>query len=70
MEKLNAFESSNIAEIAYDASAQVLQVIFHNGSSYQYFDVPDHIWEQFKVAGSKGIFLNSSIKGQFRYSKV
>lgn len=70
MEKLTAFESSNIAEIAYDASAQVLQVIFHNGSSYQYIDVPDHIWEQFKVAGSKGIFLNSSIKGQFRYSKV
>lgn len=70
MEVFSAFESSNIAEIAYDGSALILQVTFHNGSRYQYFDVSDHIWQEIKVADSKGIYLNSKIKGQFRYSKV
>ena len=70
MEVFSGFDSSNIAEIAYDASTQILQVTFHNGSTYQYFDVPDHIWEAFKIADSKGIYLNSTIKGQYRYSKV
>jgi len=70
MEVFSAFESSNIAEIAYDGPNQILQVTFHNGSRYQYFDVPDHIWEEIKVANSKGVYLNSKIKGQFRYSKV
>lgn len=70
MEVFSGFDSSNIAEIAYDGPSQILQVTFHNASIYQYFDVPDHIWQAFKIADSKGIYLNSTIKGQFRYSKV
>jgi len=45
METYHAFESSNIASLKYDAKTLTLQVSFHNSSDYQYFDVPQHIWE-------------------------
>lgn len=69
-ETYNSFESSNIAEIRYDDSSLTLEVSFHNGGVYQYFDVPSHIWESFKTAESQGKFLHQSIKGTYRYSKV
>ena len=70
METFDAFESSNIASLKYDAETLTLQVSFHNGSDYQYFDVPQQTWEAMKLAESKGVFLNSEIKGTYRYSKV
>ena len=70
MEIVNNFESSNISEIRYESSTSTLEVEFQNGGNYQYFDVPEHIWEAFKAADSKGQFLSQNIKGQYRYSKV
>ena len=64
------FTSSNIASLRYDTDSYTLEVTFHGGGVYHYFDVPEHIWEAIKVAPSQGVYLNSQIKGHFRYSKV
>lgn len=64
------FSSSNIASIRYDAEQLTLEVAFHNGGIYQYYDVPSHVANDFKAAGSKGTYLASDIKGRYRYSKV
>lgn len=63
-------DSTNISEIGYDAETFTLEVCFNNGRVYQYFDVPQHVWEAFKSSASKGQFLNSEIKGRFRYARV
>ena len=70
MEIVSNFESSNVSEIGYENSTLTLEVKFHNGGVYQYFDVPQHIWEAFKAADSKGKFLAHNIKGHYRYAKV
>lgn len=70
MEYFSAFTSSNVARIGYDNVAGILEVTFHNGSTYHYYDVPQHIWESFKAAPSQGQFLNSQVKGYYRYSRV
>jgi hypothetical protein len=70
MEHFSAFESSNISLISYDASTETLQITFHNGSVYQYFDVPSNKWEEFKHADSKGKFLHQQIKNQHRFVKM
>ncbi len=70
MENFSAFESSNISLLSYDESTQTLQVTFHNGVSYQYFDVSANKWDEFKKADSKGQFLNQHIKNQHRFVKV
>ena len=32
--------SSNILELGYDEESRILEVVFHSGNVYQYFDVP------------------------------
>lgn len=69
-EQFENFNSSNISEIRYNSETQVLEVTFHNGGIYEYYDVPDYIASAMKQAPSKGQFLSSNIKGHYRYSKV
>lgn len=70
MEYFSAFDSSNVSKIGYEKSSSTLEVEFKNGGTYHYYDVPEHIWEAFKGANSKGQFIHQNLKGQFRYSKV
>ena len=62
--------SSNIAEIGYDEDRRVLEVLFHSGSVYQYFDVPPQIFGELRQASSIGQYVNSNIKGVYRYARV
>ena len=69
-ESFDNFTSSNIAGLRYEDATMTLEVSFNSGGVYQYFDVPAHVWEGFKTAGSQGKYLASDIKGRYRYSKV
>ncbi len=62
--------SSNIASIGYDANSQTLEIEFLNGGVYQYFDVPQHVFDELMSANSHGQYLAQNIKGHYRYSKV
>lgn len=63
-------ESSNIESIGYDSNSQTLEIEFLNGSIYQYFDVPQHIFDELMSADSHGKYLEANIKGHYKYSKV
>ena len=63
-------ESSNIESIGYDSSSQTLEIEFLNGSIYQYFDIPQYIYDGLIGADSHGKYLADNIKGRYRYSKV
>ena len=62
--------SSNIAEVGYDVGTQTLEVLFHNGNIYQYFDVPEKVYDGLVAASSVGAFFNSQIKGVYRFAKT
>lgn len=62
-------QSSNVAGFSYDVGNQVLTVEFNSGSRYDYYDVPEHIFEGMKTADSKGKYLNAEIKGHYRYAR-
>lgn len=62
--------SSNISSIGYDVDSQTLEIEFLNGSVYQYFDIPQHVYSGIMNAGSHGEYLAQNIKGAYRYSKV
>ena len=63
-------ESSNIAGFGYDSEAQVLTVEFKQGGRYNYYDVPETVYEQMKTAPSKGQYLAQNIKGRYRYARI
>lgn len=62
--------SSNIAAVGYDSATETLEVEFLSGSVYQYYNVPQNMYDQLMSAGSKGRFLNTYIKNGYPYSRV
>ena len=66
-----AVQSSSVAEVGYDPSAQILEVLFLNGHLYQYFDVPAPIYNEMIGSESVGKYLNSNvIRGGYRYARL
>jgi len=63
-------ESSTIAAFDYIKERKMLIVEFKNGGRYNYYDVPETIFERMKVAPSKGQFLAQNVKGIYRYARA
>lgn len=63
-------DSSNIARYRYDQNAHVLSVEFKKGGTYNYYDVPQNIFDQMKAATSTGQFLAQNVKGVYRYARA
>ena len=62
-------QSSNVSGFSYEESNQVLTVEFNSGSRYDYYDVPQHVFDGMNSADSKGKYLNAEIKGHYRYAR-
>ena len=62
--------SSNIAAIGYDPATETLEIAFLSGAIYQYYNVPENMYDQLMREGSKGRFLNAYIKNAYPYSRV
>lgn len=62
--------SSNIASVGYEDSNRTLEIEFHSGAVYQYFDVPGAVFDGLMAAASKGGFFHAQIRGTYRYAPV
>lgn len=69
MERIRV-SSSNVRAVGYDPEEQILEVEFHSGSIYHYFNVPEHKYVGLMRASSKGGYLNDHIKNIYRYRQV
>ena len=55
-------ESSNLASIGYDAENEILEIEFNHGGVYQYFDVPENVYDELMDADSHGQYFDRNIK--------
>jgi len=62
--------SSNLRSIGYDLKSQTLEIEFHDGSVYQYFGVPESIYNALMSASSHGSFFHRHIKDRFGWAKI
>lgn len=62
--------SSNLSRMRYDEKTNTLEIEFHGGRVYQYFDVPLHVYEGLITADSHGKFFGDQIKGHYRFTRV
>lgn len=63
--------SSNIASIGYDSDSMILEIEFLRGAVYQYYDVPQSIYDGLMAADSHGKYFAAYIKkGGYRYVRV
>lgn len=61
--------SSNLVAVGYDSSSSTLRIQFHNGT-YDYYNVPSHIYHGLMNAGSKGGYHAAYIKDVYRYKRL
>lgn len=54
--------SSNLASIGYDAANEILEIAFNHGGVYQYFDVPENVYDELMNADSHGQYFDRNIK--------
>lgn len=66
----DAVSSSNIMSVGYDSGSETMEIEFKGGTVYQYYNVSEHLYEQFKSASSKGQFFNIYIKNSVPFSRV
>jgi hypothetical protein len=59
-----------VAEIGYDNTSRTLEVQFKTGTVYQYFDVPQQVYNELIHASSIGGYINANLKGHFRYARA
>jgi hypothetical protein len=63
-------ESSNLKSIGYREDSALLEVEFHSGAVYQYFQVPEAVYLDLMAAESLGSYFSKNIKGKYSYEKI
>jgi hypothetical protein len=63
--------SSMIVSMGYEATTGVLEIEFRKGGAvWQYFDVPELVWNEFQAAASQGTYWHQNIKNRYREARV
>ena len=65
-----AVDSTTLAWVGYAPDQGVLELGFHTGSVYAYFEVPLHTYQELLRADSKGRYFNLNIRNRFRVQPV
>lgn len=65
--KLNEVVSSSIKSIGYGGDTLVIEYI--GGAQYEYYGVPQGVYDELVKAESKGRFVNRNIKGKYKFQK-
>lgn len=63
-------DSSNLASIGYDSNSLILEIEFNHGGVYQYFDVPENVYEELMNADSHGVYFSANIRNDYQYKKI
>ena len=66
----DAVSSSNIMSAGYDPDSETLEIEFKGGAVYQYYNVSQHLYDEFQSAPSKGQFFHIYIKDSLPFSRV
>jgi KTSC domain len=61
-----AVDSTTLAWVRYSPEACLLQLGFHTGEVYAYFEVPMQTYQELLRAPSKGRYFNLHIRNHFR----
>ncbi|MBQ2804139.1 MAG: KTSC domain-containing protein [Lachnospiraceae bacterium] len=65
------FGNNVIAAAGYNAQCELMEIEFVNdGQVWQYFDVPEEVWYQFKYNTAPDCFFNNFIKGNYVEKRV
>lgn len=69
--EMESVESTCFSEIGYDEEYEILLVRFlESGSLYEYYGVPEDVYEDLLYSESPGGYYNDYIKGQYECDRL
>ena len=63
-------QSAALAAIGYDSTCGILRLEFRSRAVYNYFGVPEPVYEGLLAAPSKGSYFNDTIRGVFPHRRA
>jgi hypothetical protein len=63
-------DSSNIERIGYDSKSNTLRIEFKSNRTYDYFNVPEGVFEELKQAPSVGKYHAAYIKNYYTFNQI
>lgn len=63
-------DSSNIERIGYDSNSNTLRMEFKSNRTYDYFNVPENVFNELRYAPSIGRYHATNIKNSYSYSEI
>lgn len=69
MERVSV-SSSNIASVGHDDPTQTLEVEFLDGAVYEYYDVPEYVFQELITASSVGGYFGQRVKNVYGFSRI
>jgi hypothetical protein len=69
MERENV-HSSMIESIGYTAENLTMEIEFKNEQIWQYYDVPESVYNEMKSSGKFGTFFNENIRGIYAERQI
>jgi len=63
-------ESSYIEAVGYDIDESRLEIEFKNGSAYEYYDVPNYVYDELLEAGSQGQYAHRNIYKVYHQQRI
>ena len=63
-------ESSNLARVGYQADQAILRIEFNKGGLYEYYDVPEYVFDELMAADSKGEYAHQNIYKSYKQQKL
>lgn len=68
--KMHKVISDMIASIGYDKDDESLYMEFHNGQVYEYYDVPENVFNNLKETKSPGTYFYKAIRSEFEFTRI
>ena len=68
--KRTKVSSSSIASIGYSKTSKTLEIEFHRGAVYQYYDVPQRVYASLIDAPSIGQYYAYHIRDSYEYNMM
>lgn len=66
----HAVKSTSVKTLGYDPVQSTLEVEYHNGAVYRYFNVPELHYLRLIDGRSIGRYINACIKVRYRFEKM
>jgi hypothetical protein len=63
----HSVESTVIRAVGH---TRVLEIEFESGRVYQYYDVPEDVYEGMLASDSKGRYFNTHVRGKYPYQEI